>query len=235
MVNIFKDILINKDGWLQSKTGNDFEDRFETSLKQNGYNRLLVKDYRNKKNKMLSDIKEKVLDKEGTHFMENTFTSGDLKKAFFRNPYGSQEYPDFLVLTEKFIIPIEIKYSSGKSSCPMWNSNLPKSNGFYIFGSYGNKDVTFFNGEYVLPSNERAVLLEFHKKYVKPLEEEFKEYIKREADSGHLTFKRGFNVYARCAFEQNKVSNRGAQTNYFTAYDRDSVEQKTLALLEELC
>ena len=231
MVNLFKDILINKDKWLQSKKGSEFEDRFEASLKKNGYNRLDTKDYK----KILSDIKKNVLEKEGADFIENTFISGDLKKAFFCQPYGSQQYPDFLVLTEKFIIPIEIKYSNGKSSCPMWNSNLPKSNGFYIFGSYGNKDITFFNGECVLPSNERAVLLDFHENHVKPFQKKFKADIKSRVDDGQLSLKRGFNIYARCAFQQNKTSNKEAQTNYFTADDREVVEQKTLSLLDELC
>lgn len=232
MVSIFNDLLINKSQWLQSKTGSDFEDRFETSLKRNGYNRLDIRDY---KESILSDIKKKILDKEGSDFIENTFSSRDLKKAFFCEPYGSQEYPDFLVLTENFIIPIEIKYSGGRSAHPVWNSNLPKSNGFYIFGSYGNKDITFFNGECVLPSNERAILLEFHKNYVKPLEETFKAHIKSKVNEGDFTFKRGFNVYARCAFEQNKVSNSEAQINYFKADDRELVEQKTLNILAKLC
>ncbi len=232
MINIFTDIKNNKNLWLQSKTGNDFEDRFEGSLKRNGYNRLNVKDY---KDNILSNIKGQILDKEGTNFIQNTFASGELKKAFFCQPYGSQQYPDFLVLTEKFIVPIEIKYSGGKSCYPMWNSNLPKSNAFYIFGSYGNKDVTFFNGEDVLPSIERGLLLEFHKNQVKPLEEKFKEYIKNKIDEGYCTFKRGFNVYSRCAFEQNQISNKDAQINYFTADDRESIEQNSLALLKKLC
>lgn len=232
MVNIFEDILKNKSNWLQSKTGRDFEDRFEESLRKKNYLSLNKDNYKG----LLDSIKKNILNKRNENFIKNAHNDRqELMKAFFRNPYGSQEYPDFLVLTEKFIIPIEIKYSSGKSSCPMWNSNLPKSNGFYIFGSYGNKDVTFFNGEYVLPSNERAVLLEFHKNHVKPLEEEFKALIKSQIDSGQFTFKRGFNIYPRCAFEQNKVSNRKAQTNYFIADDRGSVEQDTLKLLESLC
>ncbi len=99
MVKIFKDILKDKDKWLQSEKGSEFEDRFESALKKDGYGRLLVCDYK----KILSHIKKNILDKESTDFIENTFTSGDLKKAFFCQPYGSQQYSDFLVLTEKFI------------------------------------------------------------------------------------------------------------------------------------
>jgi len=45
----------------------------------------------------------------------------------------------------------------------MWNSNLPKLNGIYIFGCYEYKDVTFFCGKNILQEREIDILLEFLK------------------------------------------------------------------------
>ncbi|WP_295158926.1 hypothetical protein [uncultured Brachyspira sp.] len=39
--NIFTDIQKNKKEWLKSKKGNEFEDRFEASLKKYGFNRRI--------------------------------------------------------------------------------------------------------------------------------------------------------------------------------------------------
>ena len=71
------------------------------------------------------------------------------------------------------IIPIEIKFSKGYTTRPVWNSNLPKHNGFYIFGSYGKKEITIFKGEFILSIEARNKLLDFWEK-PKVLEKKFK-------------------------------------------------------------
>ena len=158
---IFIDIQKNKKEWLKSKKGSDFEDRIETSLKRNGFNRI-NKDDKNIK-LILNSIKNSILDKKSNDIIDNIYyeTDKSIANCFICQPYGSQNFPDFLIFTNKKIIPIEIKYSSDKSFNPMWNSNLPKANAIYIFGSYGREDVTFFLGRDVLPMSEREALIDF--------------------------------------------------------------------------
>ena len=171
--DIFIDIKNNKKEWLKSKKGSEFEDRFEASLKRYGFNRRMPEDIDN----ILSSIKKNILDKKSDSLIDNIYALKDksMENCFVCQPYGSQEFPDFLIFASKKIISIEIKYSSGKSSKPMWNSNLPKANAIYIFGSYGLSDVTFFLGRDVLSMEERIELIGFFENNAKRLEEEFRK------------------------------------------------------------
>ncbi len=65
---------------------------------------------------------------------------------FVWQPFGTQDYPDFMIFTQKYIIPVEIKYSSDTATSPMWNGNLPKANGIYVFGNNKKQDIVLFKG-----------------------------------------------------------------------------------------
>ena len=57
--DIFIDIQKNKKEWLKSKEGNEFEDRFEASLKRYGFNRRIASDKEIKY--ILSSVKNDIL------------------------------------------------------------------------------------------------------------------------------------------------------------------------------
>ncbi|MEI0531418.1 type II restriction endonuclease [Brachyspira pilosicoli] len=230
--DIFIDIKNNKKEWLKSKKGNEFEDRFEASLKRYGFNRRVKEDI----NDILSSIKKNIIDKKSDLLLDNTYAVKDksMENCFVCQPYGSQEFPDFLIFANKKIISIEIKYSSGKSSKPMWNSNLPKANAIYIFGSYGLSDVTFFLGRDVLSMEERIELIGFFENNAKRLEEEFRKEMRNKLDNINYKFDRGFDVYIRTAYEQNKNINKDANVDYFSHIDRIKCEENVIGFCESL-
>ena len=230
--DIFIDIKNNKKEWLKSKKGSEFEDRFEASLKRYGFNRRMPEDIDN----ILSSIKKNILDKKSDSLIDNIYALKDksMENCFVCQPYGSQEFPDFLIFASKKIISIEIKYSSGKSSKPMWNSNLPKANAIYIFGSYGLSDVTFFLGRDVLSMEERIELIGFFENNAKRLEEEFRKEMRNKLDSMNYKFERGFDVYIRTAYEQNKNINKDANVDYFSHADRTKCEENVIEFCDSL-
>ncbi|WKX02318.1 hypothetical protein [Candidatus Mycoplasma mahonii] len=64
-------------------------------------------------------IKKHILLKNSLEIIDNSFQS--VRNTFIFQPYGSQQFPYFIVFTENKIIPIEIKYSKMKEvwSIPM--------------------------------------------------------------------------------------------------------------------
>lgn len=230
--DIFIDIKNNKKEWLKSKKGSEFEDRFEASLKRYGFNRRAKEDI----DDTLSSIKKNILDKKSDSLIDNIYALEDrsMENCFVCQPYGSQEFPDFLIFASKKIISIEIKYSSGTSSKPMWNSNLPKANAIYIFGSYGLSDVTFFLGKDVLSMEERIELIGFFENNAKRLEEEFRKEMRNKLDNMNYKFDRGFDVYIRTAYEQNKNINKNANVDYFSHEDRIKCEENVIEFCDSL-
>ena len=228
---IFKDIQINKNDWLQSRTGDDFEQRMETILKKKGFNRILKEDIPQESFKI---IKNKIQNKIAREYVENILSDKkEFIECFIFQPFGSQNFPDFLVFTRKYILAVEIKYSRNKAIKPMWNSNLPKNKAIYIFGSYSLKDVTFFLGRDILPIAERKELISFFEK-VKKEEINFKLGMAKEMKLKKITCDRGFGVYIRRAYEQNKRINKKANLNYFSHPGRLSAEKAVLNFCEKI-
>lgn len=48
--------------------------------------------------------------------------SNVLRDSFIFQPFGSQNFPDFLVFTDTFALPLEIKFTSDTGFKPVWNS-----------------------------------------------------------------------------------------------------------------
>lgn len=164
---------------LQSTTalgenGKAFENRINALLSDRGFVR---KDFRtNDVNDPLclnidfeekKEIKNLILNKEYVNLIKNK-----TKKEFIYiyQPFGSQNFPDFLIFTNKWILPLEIKFSARDSEDsnsdnlkPKWNSNIPKSNSLYIYGAAKSKKVTFFKGSDFLGANSRSLLINYFK------------------------------------------------------------------------
>ena len=220
---LLEKIKESKDDFLSARTGTEFEERVQQELRNLGYSKILKIDINKERFKNI--IKERVLKKESTEFLD--VESGE-KKSFIHQPFGSQQYPDFLIFTDKKIIPIEIKYSRNASGNPLWNSNLPKANGYYIFGSYKRRDITFFCGEDVLDMPRRKQMNKFFDDKVLLLQDAENAKLFNKED----LFNRGFVVYVRRAFDQR--SRNDGNVDYFTHPQREEVENKAIKKMKEI-
>ena len=232
IANVFIDMIKNKNEWLKAETGNNFEDIFQHKLRSNGYYQLINKP----KHGNFVYLKECVLNKIGTELLflsDFEMEDIDINNSYLMQPYGSQNYPDFLVFTNNHILPIELKYSKGKSISPMWNGNLPKYNGIYIFASNGKKDITFFIGNDVLPHEERKELVHFWEK-TRQEKDKYTDYLRNKTEIGDYEFNRGFNIYIRETYMQSTSINKKAQLNYFEADDREKIEDLVISFMKEI-
>jgi hypothetical protein len=223
-------MLKNKSKYVQARKGSEFEDRFEDVCKQQGFTRKLASDI----SEELKLIKSEIFDDFNESPIENRFNEHHNMVDFFvSQPFGSQNYPDFLLFTQKYIVPIEIKYSSDKSKKPMWNGNIPKANGIYIFGNNIFQDFTFFKGNYILPKAEKDKLFQFWDDTT-ALYEKHKKQSQELLEEDLLQIEYGFDVYPRKTFQQNKQINKSAILDFFDNEKREEIEKKTLQYLGSL-
>lgn len=232
LIDCLKDIQKDKKSMLGSSKGSDFEDQISKKLKKHKFERELnmastrdpiLKQY-------LKEIKGTIQSKTGPSLIDNTLLAkGEQYKNFFiPQPYGSQNYPDFLVFTEHKIFSIESKFLEKAGTKPVWNGNLPKQDGIYILGSYHRQDVTLFRGEDVLPEEERVSIL----KMWDDTEKDFAEWMKNNKDAikaGDIKGEYGFTPYVRQAYQQTQKNNPAAILNYFKdGKDRKHLEKSLL-------
>ena len=227
---LFEDIKKEKNQFLNSATGTEFEDRIKANLKKHRFDEIYQDLIPKEKYK---EIKEKILDKKSSEIVENDLDSPQFKNCFIYQPYGKQNFPDFLIFTKKYIVALEIKYSKNKNKSPMWNSNLPKGNAIYIFGSYGLKDITFFKGSDILPEEERNLLVDFFES-TKKMENRFKKLLKEKYLNQEIKQEKGFFVYVRRAYTQGKTINENAENDYFKFKNRLEMEEKVIKFAKEI-
>jgi hypothetical protein len=92
---IFKSIQKNKDDWLGISKGGHLEDRLEEELRKNGFIPLRLKLIEDKNQWQV--LKREVLQKGNDEVIRNNFPVLT-HQTYFRSPYGSQNFPDFLFL-----------------------------------------------------------------------------------------------------------------------------------------
>jgi hypothetical protein len=206
---IFLSLRDDKASYLNARKGSEFEERIVHYLQMTmGLSRILPKDIRPKDWKA---IKRHIRTKLGDTFL--AIPARSYQRTFIYQPYGSQAFPDLLVFADRKVVPLEIKFSAKRQSTPVWNSNVPRANAFYIFGSYGMKDVTFFCGDDVLAPKHRAALYGFFHD-IKERQVEIRS-VMPELD----TTNRGFTPYIRAAFDQRKHKPE-VETSFFAHKDR---------------
>lgn len=227
--NIFKEILKQQEQYVAARNGEEFENKLINLLKSSQFNRLLndkaakiqgEKSFENQITKIVKEdiksvrikwanVKQRILSKNSCELTVNPWPL--LENSYIYQPFGSQEFPDFLFFTKKFIVPVEVKFSTSKDSGktvninsvkPMWNSNLPKGNGIYIFGVAG-KRTTFFLGSSILDTETRKSLNKFFDD-IGAGEDGFDLTRKMEVYLKELPNPFGFKPYMRRAFEQSK-------------------------------
>lgn len=222
MLGIFEDTIKHKADYLRAETGEHFEDRFERGLRSDGYSPILKRDI---SAEYFSIIKNFIVQKQNSDFL--TFKKYPM--SFIRGPFGSQNYPDFIVFTGKYVIPVEIKYSKESQTRPIWNSGIPRANGIYIFGSYKKGDITFFLGGDVLNKKRRTALINFFEG-IKAEEKSFKKIAKEKLPDKE---KRGFMPYVRRAYDQEKIS-KDTELNYFSHPKRWQLEKNVIITIRKL-
>jgi len=213
---LFKSLQSQKNLYLNAQRGSEFEERIISQLQLTlGFSRILKQDISAEDWKI---IKKHISNKFSSDFID---TPNNLKGTFIYQPYGSQQFPDFIVFTNKKIVPLEVKFSTKSQSKPIWNSNVPRANAFYVFGSYGLQDLTFFCGDDVMGSKHREFLYGFFKD-IRTLQDKIREDVPA-LDSTN----RGFTPYIRAAFDQRKHK-QTVETNFFIHPDRKKVENKAI-------
>lgn len=218
---LFLSLQKEKERYLNAKQGKEFEERIIQYLQMElGFTRILKDDIPAEEWNLIK--KHIVKDKLGSNFL-NVPIKG-LKKTFIYQPYGSQQFPDLIIFTGNKAIPLEIKFSSKKQKNPIWNSNVPRANAFYIFGSYGMRDLTFFCGN--------DVIVPEHRKYLYGFFTDIRELQKRARKDMPKLDKtnRGFTPYIRAAFDQRKHE-PSVETNFFIHPDRQKIEESAIKIL----
>lgn len=230
---VIKDVKKNKSKLTNAANGTGFENQLMILLRTNGFVQYTRKDDTNV-NDFLDKIKPTIQQKKGDTLVDNDLKlkGKEYVNFFIWQPYGKQNFPDFLIFTEYKVFSLETKYTKDKSICPMWNGNLPKKDGLYIFGSYGLKDIVVFRGEDVLPEEERVELINFWDS----VDKEFKTYEKnrkKRHEKGKIKADYGFSPYMRKTYNQNKNINKNSILNYFTDSRRENNEKKVIQYIED--
>ena len=208
LYKLFENIREKNSVYTSARKGEDFEEKIKSFLKSNSFTEIQENDISNFEkitietaNDIYKILKDKIVDKNSIEVSKNPYKN--IKKSFIFQPYGKQNFPDFIVLLDNFVIPIEVKFSTNEkkgnpSSKPMWNSNLPKANSLYIYARAGIS-VTFFKGSDILPQDTRELLLGFWERITKggDLWNKFNDDIKK------LENPFGFYPYIRKAYTQN--------------------------------
>lgn len=229
---VFLDIMKEKTSMTSTNSGIDFEECIRRCLRQRGFDFANVDEDRELKN-YLSEIKPEVLNPLANSVLKNGLAAKGNRytNIYIHQPYGSQQFPDFLVFTKDNVFCIESKYSKKNGNKPVWNSNLPKSSTIYIFGCYEKRDVTYFVGEDVLPQNERIILNKFFSETTTKLMDDFQHELYEKYENKEMNFEHGFNVYIRKAFDQSQVINPLADIDYFGSKNRKLCEENVVTFL----
>lgn len=156
----------------------------------------------------------------------NIFLRGKLvDHGVICQPYGSHQFPDYLLLTPQKIIPLEAKTVSSNTGAPVWNGSPPKRNCLYVFGSSKRREVTFFTGHDTIREEVRRMVLR-HFQEAKDLKN------KQKQEYNELCELFGYNIlddYLCCAEIRLACTDRSGC--YFRKKRRREVEERAFSYL----
>ncbi len=198
-------------------TGKEFELLFVSLLEDNRLLRCFQDDF---PPQVWKSIKAEILKKTNGGDMDN---ETEKKAHFVTQPYGSQQYPDFLVFENAKIWAIETKFNQKKASHPFWNSGLPRPNGIYIYACGARKQITFFVGKDVVQS---SIAEQMHRQLdeLKMMATKFNQ--QELSDQPH-----GFMIEVRKAFSQSKQFNKNAVLDFVSNLKRNELEESVIKFL----
>lgn len=218
-----------------------FEEELTVILEKAGF-RKVDKDCNSEDNKKnfeyLQKIKPQIQDKTKPVLLKNELYAKELNKdgtknSAFKNffvwqPYGSQNFPDFIIFTEKAIFSVEAKFSTKGRKKPIWNGNIPKQNSIYIFGSTSKtfRDLTIFKGSNIIDEKATKALVDFWKEQDK-LVKKFNSKMNELTNNGEVVNEGGFSPYLRQTYCQHKLNNHSV-TDYFSNPKRKEWEQSVI-------
>ena len=198
--------------YIGGRSGSHFEKQIMAQLEMLGYYETnfnqLGDDYRTYCIELIKSDNRTI--KNNTQFNQN----------YISQPFGSQRYPDLLILDNATVLCLELKFSKNNTTKPVWNSGLPRAKGLYLFGSYGKKDITFFRGCDILNDENRTQLLGFFENEIRNAEAFNEKYMSNQEF--------GFAVYPRKAYEQKRKHNPKAIINFFQNHRRYDLERQVL-------
>lgn len=205
--------------------GEDFENQISSILNSCGFRYIYKEDF---PSDLIAKMKNEITLTDG--FIKLSQLSVDesiqeqLEGTYIEQPFGSQDFPDFLLFYKNFIIYLEVKFTKDQKK-PMWNSNIPKPYGLYILGLKKSKTVTFFLGNNVINNRLYEELHEFHQKISEEVDL-FNEKILSDVDNSF-----GFCYYGRKAFDQKKY-NEDVITDFSDKEIQQKLEDATILYLE---
>ena len=217
---VFQRMRADPKEFVGAMKGNEFEDRIMNALGRGAYTRILKADIPAARFKAL-----KAAVQETSAAIEPENPSPDFRQHFLHQPFGSQAYPDLLILDGARVISIETKFSQQPhQGHPVWNGGLPRTTGIYVFGNYGRGDLTFFRGcDVVSPEDIRRLRGFFEAQKA----EEMAFNAKEMAEQPY-----GFTSYVRRTFNQQKKPNREAIVDLFKNPDRQTLEDAVISHLQ---
>jgi len=211
LTKLFLEIKKKKNWFVDN--GRENEDRIERILRKTSaltkYTKesLGEKDLKILKKYFLKQKKDNLGNFNLSELVKDGF-SKSLNNIFIREPFGSQSFPDFLIILNENIVPIEIKNSKGKNKNPMMNNSYFVKDGIYIFSNESN--VTFFKGEDIVSDTQFKKLKEF-KDRMDDLNKEYEELFETMPVEENI---HGFMPYIRSNFKYKKLK-KGTNLNFF--------------------
>lgn len=195
-------------------SGTDFEDIFEQKLIDEGYPKLSFKIDTSDKEKILSS--------------ESTILNQSVHFGYFRNPFGTQSPPDFLVYDKKVVLPIDLKTSN--KDTPMWNNSLPKQLAIYVYMGHSFtssiREIVYFRGCDVITKEASDIF----KQRIILAQEESK--FAREELANLDTFNHGWNIYIRGNYAQSLHVKSQTFTSFLNHPNKELNKAKVLEYLK---
>jgi hypothetical protein len=94
---VFKELKYHKENFLNSSSGEEFENRIKSSLKRNRFNEIYQDQL---DSKIYAQLKSKVIDKRATDIIPNDLVGEEFKIVISIN-HMVPKISDFLVFTDK--------------------------------------------------------------------------------------------------------------------------------------
>ena len=219
-------VVETKEDITQATGWNDFEENLHIAMRHVGF------EYRDLENgdlalqEYVTQIRPEVHHKLNSVLLENTLAKDydGYEDFFLVEPYGTQNYPDIMAFTNKHIVMIESKFSKNGGTTPMWNSNVPKQDSLYVFGSKGLKDVSVFTGGSLLTPDERKEIVALNEESIIEVKVKSEALSKKQSDKVGIKFK----VYPRMQYQQSgslldKETNKHLLEDVNTLIDKNKI------------
>jgi hypothetical protein len=214
LINVLENLLRNNSQLCFSQ-GKEFEDYFETILINSGYESVVIDISKESKNKLLN--------------CDDIFENKTGLTGYMREPFGSQSFPDFILLEQNYVFSLELK--SSKNDKPMWNNSLPKQHGIYVFMAYSEQpsrqETLLFLGKDVITSHATNVL----KSKMKAIQEASK-FTKEELAILDV-YNYGWEPYVRANYQQS-IHNSSTIPSFVNNPNKDRNNRNVIEYLKLL-